>query len=85
MHYEFFSWFEKLRMLHCIYRELIGYEFKFFLWRLLLSVLKQNAGTDKVSHYGPFHLGLHCLKYTKGSVSMNIFRRSIISEPLGLM
>ena len=35
-------------------------------------------------HYGAFHLGLHCLKYTKGSDSMNIFRRSIISETLGV-
>ena len=35
-------------------------------------------------HLAAFHLGLHCLKYTKGSDSMNIFRRSIISEPLGV-
>ena len=53
-------------MAHCIYRGVIGYNFKniVFLSLKINFVLANSVDPDEMTYYAAFHLGLHCLPST---------------------
>ena len=67
-------------MAHCIYRGVIGYNFKnnVFLSLKINFVLANSVDPDEMTYYAAFHLGLHCLPSTCLGVSSQGFIFTIL-------